>query len=177
VRNGELRRGAIAVLTRRGSRSIFNSDAVVAALGARFDEPVRVLAFEGLSFAEQVRALADVWLLVAPHGAGLTNLVFLLPGAALIEVFPLYWRPLLYFDTLARSCGVWHGAYENYDSDAAELSASCRETFGDRLPPLANCTDHAQCVKCGKQSDTRVDIARLDTLLAEAQAHLYRAGD
>jgi hypothetical protein len=171
--DGVLKHGAIALLVRRGSRFIANSGALEAAIRARFGgEDIRLLSFEGLDFAEQVRSLHDVRLLVAPHGAGLTNLVFLPPGAALVEVFPLYWHPDLYFDSLAASCGVWHRAYQNEDSAAAELDASCRETFGDTLPPLANCTSRERCVSCGKQSATRVDIAKIDVLLAEAQVHI-----
>ena len=167
--------GALAFLVRRGSRFISNGGEVQAAMRARFGKPVREISFEGFSFAEQVRALHDVRLLVAPHGTALTNLVFMPPGSAVVEVFPLYWRPADYFDALAESCGVWHGAYQNEDSTAAELDASCRETFGDTLPPLTNCTSRERCVSCGKQSATRVDIVKIDVLLAEAQAHIQRA--
>ena len=172
---GALQRGAIALLVRRGSRSISNSDAVEAAMRARFGAPVRLVSFEGLSFGDQVRALHDVRLLVAPHGAGLANLVFLPRGAALIEVFPIFWRPAQYFDALADTCGMWYRAYENHDGAAAELSAPCREAFGERLPPGEECSSQQRCVECGKQSATRVDIARIDALLAEAQAHLASA--
>ena len=173
--SGVLQSGAIALLERRGSRNIVNIDEVKAALLAHFGVPVRLLSFEGLSFGEQVRALHDVRLLVAPHGAGLTNLVFLPPGAALVEIFPIHWRPGLYFDSLAESCSVWHGAYQNEDVAAAELSASCRETFGERMPPLVQCSDHARCIDCGKQSSTHVDLARLAVVIAAAEKHLAKA--
>ena len=172
---GVLQRGAVALLVRRGSRSISNSGAVEAALRKRFGVDVRTVAFDGLAFAEQVVALHDVRLLVAPHGAGLTNLVFLPPNAALVEVFPLHWRPEDYFDSLARSCGVWYGAYQNEDVSAATLSESCRESFGERLPPLDECADRQHCINCGKQSATLVDIARLDELFGAAQVHLAAA--
>ena len=172
---GVLQRGAIALLERRGSRNIVNIDEVREALLKRFGVPVRMLSFEGLTFGEQVRALHDVRLLVAPHGAGLTNLVFLPPGAALVEIFPLHWRPGLYFDSLAESCGVWHGAYQNEEIAAAELSASCRETFGEHMPPLLECPDQARCIDCGKQSSTSVDVARLDVVIAAAEAHLKKS--
>ena len=172
---GVLQRGAVALLVRRGSRSITNSDAVEAALRKRFGVDVRTIAFDGLAFAEQVIALHDVRLLVAPHGAGLTNLVFLPPGAALVEVFPLHWRPGDYFDSLAGSCSVWYSAYQNEDVSSATLSESCRKSFGERLPPLDECADRQHCINCGKQSATLVDLTRLDELFRAAQVHLAAA--
>jgi hypothetical protein len=106
----------------------------------------------------------------------LTNLVFLPAGAALVEVFPIYHRPPEYFDALARSCGVWHGAYENTDAGEAVLDEGCRAEFGERLPALAACAVPDRCAGCGKQSATRVDIARLDAVFAAAQAHLNASG-
>ena len=169
-------RGAIALLQRRGSRSIFNLGEVEAAVRARFGEGARKLSFEGLSFAEQVNALRDVRLLVAPHGAGLTNIVFLPAGAALVEILSSHHRPIDSFDARARSCGVWHGAYNNTDAGAAVLDEGCRAAFGERLPALAACAAPDRCRWCGKQSATRVDIARLDAVLAAAQVHLNASG-
>jgi capsular polysaccharide biosynthesis protein len=40
-----------------------------------------------LSPAEQVRAFAEAECIVGPHGAGLTNLAFAAPGAAVVELF------------------------------------------------------------------------------------------
>ena len=40
----------------------------------------------GLSFAEQVALFAEAEVVVGPHGAGLTNCVFMAPGGALIEL-------------------------------------------------------------------------------------------
>ena len=40
-----------------------------------------------LSSADQVRAFAEAEYIVGPHGAGLTNLAFASPGAAVLELF------------------------------------------------------------------------------------------
>ena len=48
--------------------------------------PVRVSVFEGLSAAEQIERARGAAVLVSPHGAGLTNLVFMRPGSVVIEV-------------------------------------------------------------------------------------------
>jgi len=41
-----------------------------------------------LSVAEQIATFAQAELIVATHGAGLTNIVFASPGARVIELFP-----------------------------------------------------------------------------------------
>ena len=51
----------------------------------------KVVCLEGCSFAEQVGLFASASVIVAMHGAGLTNLVFASPGTQVIElVAPTY---------------------------------------------------------------------------------------
>lgn len=47
----------------------------------------QTIYLEDLSFVEQVRALTAAEYVVAPHGAGLANIVFCLPGTTIIEMF------------------------------------------------------------------------------------------
>jgi len=162
----------IAFLIRRKSRYIVNSDEVVLALKNRFGREVRQIAFEGLDFSEQVDAMSDVELFVTPHGAGVTNIVFMPPGSALIEIFPLYHRPHNYFDELARGCSIWYGAYENINSSAAVLDESCHKEFNEGLPSLELCTSREHCAQCGKNSATVVDIKQIDKIFASAQEYL-----
>jgi len=161
----------IAFLIRRKSRYVINSHEIVKALEDRFGGKVRQISFEGLSFSEQVAAMSDVRLFVTPHGAGVTNVVFMPPRSALIEIFPLYHRPHNYFDELARSCGIWYGAYENTNSSAAILEESCKNEFKDGLPPLDLCKSREHCAQCGKNSATIVDIQRIDQIFASAQEY------
>jgi len=74
-------------LDRRGAaqRRLVNETEIVAAL-ARLDvEPV---ALENLSLAEQAALLQSASLVVAPHGAALTNIVFCQPGTPIVEIMP-----------------------------------------------------------------------------------------
>ncbi len=56
------------------------------------------VTLESISIAEQASYMAAAKVIVAPHGAGLTNLVFCSPGTKIIEIFsanyvtPLYWK-------------------------------------------------------------------------------------
>jgi capsular polysaccharide biosynthesis protein len=57
----------------------------------------RTITLESLSFQEQVTLMANATVAIAPHGAGLTNLIFSPPGSVVIELFSpdylynLYW--------------------------------------------------------------------------------------
>lgn len=66
------------------SRRITNDSEVVALLAARGFRPV---VLEALPVVEQARIFASAKVIVAPHGAGLTNLVFCNPGTKVIEIF------------------------------------------------------------------------------------------
>jgi capsular polysaccharide biosynthesis protein len=69
---------------RAGYRRVLNEDDVVKFLkGHRFE----VLAMETLSVQEQAAAMASCEVLVAPHGGGLSNIVFCSPGTKIIEIY------------------------------------------------------------------------------------------
>jgi capsular polysaccharide biosynthesis protein len=66
------------------TRRVENEAALVATLAPLGFE---VIDPGALSPADQVRAFAEAEYVVGPHGAGLTNLAFCAPGAAVIELF------------------------------------------------------------------------------------------
>ncbi|NET41044.1 FkbM family methyltransferase [Okeania sp. SIO2B3] len=66
------------------SRRIINEDEVVNFLREYGFETV---IFESISFREQISFMAAAEVVVAPHGAGLTNLVFCCPGTKVVEIF------------------------------------------------------------------------------------------
>jgi capsular polysaccharide biosynthesis protein len=76
------------------TRRVINEAAIVAAL-----EKVgfQCVTLESLSVKEQAALLATAEVVIAPHGGGLTNLVFCRPGTIVIEIFspyfvyPCYW--------------------------------------------------------------------------------------
>ncbi len=72
-------------IDRRGSaaRVLENETALAAAVQASGIIPVRL---ENLPFADQVRLFRNAELVVAPHGAGLTNLGFARPGCRVLEL-------------------------------------------------------------------------------------------
>ncbi|MEM1167815.1 MAG: tetratricopeptide repeat protein [Cyanobacteria bacterium P01_H01_bin.35] len=56
------------------------------------------VTLESISVTEQASYMAAAKVIVAPHGAGLTNIIFCSPGTKIIEIFaanfviPLYWQ-------------------------------------------------------------------------------------
>jgi capsular polysaccharide biosynthesis protein len=76
-------------------RRVVGEEALRAALEARGFATVRL---EERSWAEQIALFRAARVVVAPHGAGLANLVFCAPGTRVVELFardyvnPCYWR-------------------------------------------------------------------------------------
>jgi hypothetical protein len=98
-------------------RSLPNTDAIATSLADLGD--VTLLDTAALSPAEQVRALAGTQLLVAQHGAGLANMVWMPPGGAVLEIKP----PLVQtineiFANLAAARGLDHLAVDQSDEHA-----------------------------------------------------------
>lgn len=75
-------------------RRVINEQEVIAMLN-RFG--FKSILLESLSFGEQVTLLSSASVVVAPHGAGLTNIVFCHPGTKVIEILSpravniMYW--------------------------------------------------------------------------------------
>lgn len=117
-------------VSRRRSRNrrIVNADELRPVLEAR--GVVEVFP-EEMTVAEQVSLFAGAELVVAPHGGGLTNIVFCQPGTRVIEIFnPGDART--FYPALAAVAGVMHRplwgsravgrpALEDYEVDPREL--------------------------------------------------------
>ncbi|XGV86209.1 MAG: glycosyltransferase 61 family protein [Limnothrix sp. BL-A-16] len=63
------------------------------------------ISLSKLSVYQQANLLAGAEVVVAPHGAGLTNLVFCQPGTKVLEIFPHRYRQQYYW-ALANQCGL-----------------------------------------------------------------------
>ncbi len=83
-REGEGRRIYVSRSIAR-NRRVKNEDEIYGMLKARGFEFVHA---EKLSFQQQIGMFAEAEAVVAPHGAGLTNLAFCAPGTKVIELFP-----------------------------------------------------------------------------------------
>jgi capsular polysaccharide biosynthesis protein len=70
-----------------------------------------------LSPAEQIRTMSQARIIAAPHGAGLSNIIFCCQGTHVIEIFPDIRRQPVY-RRLAETCGL------NYSWALADFEAA-----------------------------------------------------
>lgn len=121
-------------ITRRNAtrRRLLNEAAIWALLAPHGFERV---AMEDLTFEAQVELMRETRVLVAPHGAGLTNMVFCAPGTQIVEIADLSFpNPNFYALAsalghdywLVRGEGVGEGHPLDVDmvGDAAQLEAT-----------------------------------------------------
>jgi hypothetical protein len=87
----------IGILNRQSTRRILNVPELVQALSARYNNnntsttttaTITVFELENQSFADQVHLFRHLQILIAPHGAGLVNVIFLPPCAGILELNP-----------------------------------------------------------------------------------------
>jgi tetratricopeptide (TPR) repeat protein len=67
----------------------------------------RTVKLETMSVAEQALCLAAAKVVIAPHGAGLTNLVFCSPGTKVIEIFSPIYVPVCFW-AISNLCNLEH---------------------------------------------------------------------
>ncbi|MET4389879.1 capsular polysaccharide biosynthesis protein [Bradyrhizobium sp. F1.4.3] len=78
-----------------GYRRVLNEDKVIALLKKRRFE---VLALETMSISEQATVMASCEAVVAPHGGGMSNIIFCSPGTKIVEIYSpelvatYYWK-------------------------------------------------------------------------------------
>lgn len=85
-------------------RRIVNDEEVIGCL-QKFG--FRTVKLETMSVAEQAACLAAAKVVIAPHGAGLTNLVFCNPGTKVIEIFSPIYVPICFW-TISNLCDLEH---------------------------------------------------------------------
>lgn len=72
-------------MRRRGQRRVLNAGDIEPIMAQHGFETVEL---EGMAPAEQIALFRDADIVVAPHGAGLSNLLFCAPGTKVLEITP-----------------------------------------------------------------------------------------
>eukprot|EP00291_Cryptomonas_curvata_P000416 CAMPEP_0172195610 /NCGR_PEP_ID=MMETSP1050-20130122/26312_1 /TAXON_ID=233186 /ORGANISM="Cryptomonas curvata, Strain CCAP979/52" /LENGTH=332 /DNA_ID=CAMNT_0012871709 /DNA_START=1014 /DNA_END=2009 /DNA_ORIENTATION=- len=128
--------GGLVLVVRRGRRGLVNEDAVRLAIEASVaPAAVRVLNFDLLDFRAALGVVSGRLVMAGVHGAALTNLIFLPPSAALVEVTisPVKNEYLL----LARSFGKRYYAHPHLiPTDTHLPDLRDRRVTVDRVPDL-----------------------------------------
>jgi capsular polysaccharide biosynthesis protein len=123
-------------LSRRGAetRRLVNEDELRGALALRGFVTFQA---EKLSVAEQAQLLSSARMVVAPHGAALTNLVFAPPGAWLLELFHPTHKNRCYVN-LAAVCGH---QYASLDGEAVPGGCPQRLEYTVDVPVVTRMVD------------------------------------
>ena len=123
------------VVERRRSRSWTNHEEimhVVRETGVPYEET----SLEALTFEEQVRVLRRAGVFVSAHGAGMTNVLWMPTGSAVVEAFPSkVWQYNLYGE-IARNAGLFHQSVHGNVSG---------EAYGEAGRTPVDCLDHMPC--------------------------------
>ena len=84
----------LLMIKRLGKRKLLNHDEVAAMIRTDFasDVDLNEVTLEGKSGKEQIELFMKVDILLAAHGAGMTNLIFMVPDSFVYELFPPEWR-------------------------------------------------------------------------------------
>jgi hypothetical protein len=93
------------------------------------DNGFEVVSLSSFTLRQQVEMFSEARIIVAPHGAGLTNAVFCEKGSVLIEFMPKGWVVPNYFHRLARIVGMEYyrivgskaGRHDDYTVNRAVL--------------------------------------------------------
>ena len=78
----------------------------------------QIITFESTSIREQALYLANAQIVVGPHGAGLTNILFCNPGTKIIEFFAPEYIVVCYW-VISNICGLqyYHLIGDKFDND------------------------------------------------------------
>ncbi|NEP83116.1 MAG: DUF563 domain-containing protein, partial [Okeania sp. SIO3B3] len=81
------------------------------------------VTLESISVAEQASLMASAKVVISPHGAGLTNLVFCSPGTKVIEIFSPKFINSIYWQ-MSNICGLlhYHLIGQDFESDNSNKS-------------------------------------------------------
>ena len=100
---------------------------------------------ENLSFLEQVALFSQAKVIVAPHGAGLTNLVFCSPGTKVIEIIPPSIELVLY-QLICHHCNLkYYYVISDEPNDSSKLRPNCRDIIVN-LNRLSNAMKFAEII-------------------------------
>lgn len=86
----------LTYLKRSSDRRIANEDQLLSFLRTWHPNVITVEFTNQTSFEEQVHVLRRTEILVAVHGAGLANMLFMQPGRTVIEIMPYMWYKEVY---------------------------------------------------------------------------------
>jgi hypothetical protein len=91
----------------RGDRYIINLNVIQESIEEAFpNAAVDIASMEHMSFVQQAEWWSRHDVVVAAHGASVTNLIFMRENASVIELYPDHYYPVDFYSSLSESVGV-----------------------------------------------------------------------
>jgi hypothetical protein len=115
-----------------GNRNIRNLPDIQSSIEQAFPTAtVEIACMERMSFVQQAEWWSRQDVVVAAHGASMTNLIFM-ENASVIELYPDHYYPMHFYSSLSESVGISHyGWYNGVADPEADYRQHCR-TVDDR---------------------------------------------
>merc|ERR1712031_126698 len=111
-----------------------------------------VVVLEQMTFVQQVQFVQKSTMLMGVHGAGLTHVIFLKPGATLLEIVPPSCN-FGFYKQLCREAGIVYHKFDVLPSQTSSLA-----TKGDHQHPASLLVDVV------------VDLSNLKTLVSQLES-------
>eukprot|EP00871_Galdieria_phlegrea_P004341 jgi/Galph1/4908/GphlegSOOS_G3551.1 len=106
------RQFTVTLLQRQKSRRILNMQSLSSSIENFFGVRTRIIWLEDASFWKQIMIMKTTRILIAAHGAALTNIVYMKPGSAVIEISNFGCSGEPYYGSLAELSNLnywnWH---------------------------------------------------------------------
>jgi hypothetical protein len=109
-------KNSIAIINRKQTRKFINNNLLVSTIKSNIDIPIKTYYFEDESFDNQISIFKNNNIIIAPHGAALTNIPFSPDNAIIIECCHDEWHPYYYFPGLSFSTNKFHAILCNTPS-------------------------------------------------------------
>lgn len=153
-------------------RHFLNLDAMQAIMRKYGFEAERVEASGEMSFQQQVELFAGAGVLVTMHGAGLMNQIFMQPGSAVIEIFPVHLKHVLY-ERVAHYAGLYH--FKVYATEFAQGVIEKQPLYNklecDKLESLS-ISDNTVCWGIIKNANVITPLHDFETAFVHALDHI-----
>ena len=104
----------IGFVDRKTNLRVLNIKNITNLARSKYPEAVVTLVnMEDLTVTQQIAWWSQQNIVVAAHGAALTNVIFLRNNSAIVEIFPAHYCPKRYFGALCKITGVRNYNYES----------------------------------------------------------------
>ncbi len=108
---------------------------------------------------EQAQCMARTAVLVAAHGAGLTNLVFMRPNTSVMEIYPpKFFRPN-YYTPISGGLGINHTHYRLQHYNETDASPSFIEKY--EQVDFSSCDADLICLRAHRSLKILVDVQHI----------------